>query len=72
MLSLWWYVWEYVLETVRYCSKHALDSQEATLLSWSVAIVVSQGRALWGPGTLPAVPVSGISHLHFSCLLLTY
>ena len=69
VLSLWWYVWEYVLEAAPYCSKHALDSQEAMLLSWRVAIVISQGRLLWGPGILPAAPVSGISHLHLSCRL---
>lgn len=63
-----------MLETGPHCSQHALDSQEAKLLAWNDAIVISQGRLLLGSGDqelsqlllVPAFPIAVCLVLHLT------
>lgn len=63
-----------MLEAGPHCSQHALDSQEAKLLAWNDAIVISQGRLLLGSGDqelsqlllAPAFPIAVCLVLHLT------
>lgn len=61
-------------ESGPHCSQHALDSQEAKLLAWNGAIVISQGKLLLGSGDqelgqlllAPAFPIVVCLVLHLT------